>query len=409
MPAPPAPSRRPTEAELLELVEGSLSPAREREVRAAAAADPELAGQILRMMQHRSMLRQIDQTIDTRAPSDLAEQAVIRARAEHMQHMHHHQAHAQGPRRDGRPHHSKRALALAATVALLTIGGWVWFMVSRVGPSGSANQPTAYKTPRIDIDRTAEKDMPALEPALPSPEEAAYGNEIDRVLADSRTITESLRPEFIGPPATAANADVRATVASDNTIPDSRAQADSLIDEWVANLGGIEPGADLTPARAAELLDAGKLRIVLRADPNAESKSRVLNAAKDNGGGRISPTDAIAFAPIPADPFAAPKETPRPAPKTLTDASRAVVLVIDKPKARAELADKLAALLDRIAKSAAAEARFDEAIPSEDPLAGLESSDLLWWTRPSEAWDRSTVLRLPVVFIGAGAKPEPPR
>ncbi|MFM9957043.1 MAG: hypothetical protein ACKVZJ_03135 [Phycisphaerales bacterium] len=399
---PPGNPGRPTEAELLELIEGGLSPAREREVRAAAATDSELAGHLLRMMQHRSMLRQIDQSMEARAPSDLAEQAVSRARSEHMESMNHSSSHAGTGRIVGR-HGSRKALAVAATIALCTIGGWVWFMVSRVGPGGAAITLTPYSTPRIDIDRSKEKDAVAFEPSLPGPEEDAYGNEYERVIADSRTITESMQPNFVGPPVLAAEVQVRSTVASDGTIPAGRGNAESMLDEWVANLGGLHQGEVMSNDRAAELLGAGKLRIVLNAGMSDAVKRRVVSAATGNGGGPLSQVDAGVFA---ADAGAERARPGLPAPQPVRaspDADKTIVLVVPKGRDRAELAASLGALLERVAKASGGEARFDEAVPNEDPLAGLETSDLLWWTKPSDQWDRGSVLRVPVIFAGAAA------
>ncbi len=406
---PPGPRTvsRPTEAELLDLIEGGLSPAREREVRAAAAADPELAGQVLRMMQHRSMLRQLDESIEARAPADLAEQAVLRARSEHMQQMEQQSAGSTDAYRTGR-HGSRRSLALAAALAVVTLGGWVWFMVWRVGPNSDINTYVPYRTPYMQHAKTPESEAPAVAQGESEAMQNfdAYGNEIERVVADSVAASASFDPDFIGPPVVGAITEVRDPMATGPGQPAPQREP-SLLGEWMANLGEIADET-ITPARAAELLNAGKLRIIVRSAPSAELRARVAQAAKGNGGGPLSPADQGVLASArgatePEEVSALELDSRR----RLAD--RAMVVVIQRASDRSALQESLANLLERIKAVSGTEARFDEAVPNEDPLAGLEAADLLWWTKPQDQWDGRSVLRVPVVFVGREPAATPPR
>jgi hypothetical protein len=389
---------RPSEADLLDLIEGSLSPAREREVRAAVASDSTLSDDLRRMMQQRSMLKQLGESIDHAAPADLAEQAVLVARTQDMERMNQESA-AAGRLRlavdEGRATR-RRAMAVAATFALLVVGGWVWFLVGRVGPNGTVNEPVVTAMPRIEIDRTEENRLRAEgklvepDPALAARSELALRLGID--------------PDFVGPPEAFASAATSLASAPPNS------DSSSLLHEWTAKLAANTPVQSITSARAAELLTAGKLRVIVDAASNADTRARVFAAAKGQGGLVASASEVRSELPpgldnTPDYPEGKPRNIAAEKGEALLNARNAVVVAIESSKDRAEVASRLERLLHDVSLATGAPARFDEAVPSEDPMAGLEAADLLWWTRPSDQWKTRPVLKVPVVFAGSAQSP----
>ncbi len=387
-------SPRPTESDLLDLVEGSLSPAREREVRAAVASDQGLTDQLRRMMQQRSMLKQLGESFDESAPKDLAEQAVLIARTQDMHRMNEDSANA-GRLRTADSHGvaaRRRAMAVAATFALLVVGGWVWFLVGKVGPQGTVNEFVPTRMPYMEIDRTEENRLRAEGKLI----------EADPVLAARSEI--ALRYGFdvndVGPPLAAMNPQPTTTLAS---INDS---SSSLLREWTSKLGDSD-GPAISGERAVELLIAGKLRVLVDASPSKEMNARVVSAAKGNGGLLASASEAPTELPpgldnTPDYPYATPRINPAARGADLLSTRYAVVVALESTSDRAAIAARLEKLLKDVTAAAGAPARFDEAVPSEDPMAGLEASDLLWWSRPSEEWRKRPVLKVPVVFSRGG-------
>jgi hypothetical protein len=391
---------RPSETDLLDLIEGSLSPAREREVRAAVATDKALSDELRRMMQQRSMLKQLGESFDHAAPADLAEQAVLVARTQDMERMNQDSA-AAGRLRfaqdEGRATR-RRAMAIAATFALLVVAGWVWFLIGSVGPNGTVNEPTFAGMPHIEIDRTEEKRLRAEGKLIePDPALAARSELALRLGVD---------PDFVGPP---ERLGMHADPALANATTPSGSSS-SLLDEWTANLGTADTASTLSPTRAAELLSAGKLRIVVEAVPSAETRDRVFAAAKGQGGLLASASEVRSELPpgldnTPDYPEVAPRNEAAAKGQALLNARNTLVVAIEPSKDRAEVASRLEHLLREVSSAAGAQARFDEAVPSEDPMAGLEAADLLWWTRPSDQWQTRPVLKVPVVFGGTAQPP----
>lgn len=369
---------RPTEADLLDLIEGSLSPARERELRAALATDGELSEQLRRMTQQRSMLRQLGDSIERSAPADLAEQAVLAARTQNLERMDMETSKTGQLRvapEEGRGAR-RRAMAIAATVALLVVGGWVWFLVGKVGPEGTVNKWTRFERPWIEVN---ENSRPV--PSEPDPEVSDGSDPSGGALAQGAVEVDQTGPDFVGPPVAVSSV----ATAKDN-----------LLDEWVANLDA-GTGEVIDAARAAELLGVGKLRVVVDAEATPENRSKVIAAAKGRGGMLAS---ALA-----QDAGSGAVEEPRTVPDAL-NIGRTVVVALEPSRDRGEAEMKLDRLLAEVSSVTGTRARFEEAVPSEDPLAGLEASDILWWSRPSDHWRTRPVFRVPVVF--GGEKPAKP-
>lgn len=373
-------NRVPDDSELLELIEGGLTPAREREVRALMAADADLARRVSQMMMQRSMLHQLGER-DERPTRDLAGAAVSGVVNEEMRRM----VERAGTVRSGGPGSRRPSFAMlaAAGLGLVLVGGWVWFLVGRVGPGGSLTQPRNFTPKYRDIVREPTPSTPeARDVMLPVPDA------IDRVAATALERGDTLLPDFVGPLAEGQRVEFEHT-------PATLAKSDDLLDQWLAKLGPGEAPA-VTLDRAVELARAGKLRIIVTGTDAGLLRDRVVRLAESKGG----------F--MPGEVAAASEESEGAEPPGLARSRRGgLALALPMGMEPRLVREAIEALSASVTASGAGTLRFDEVPPMETITEDLSAADLLWWSRPSDQWRTRPIVRVPVVIEAAVLEPAP--
>lgn len=366
-------NRVPDDSELLELIEGGLNPAREREVRALLATDPDLARRVSQMMMQRSMLHQLG---EDREPvgRDLAGAAVSASINEEMRRMVD-RGRGVGVAQGGTRRPGRGAMLAAASLGVLFIGGWVWFLVGRVGPEGSLTRPRNFTPKYRDIVRDHETGtVENRDVTLPLPEA------IDRVAATAMGRGDVVTPNFVGPLADGQRVEF-------DQPPAKLAGQSSLLDQWMSRLDHADsPSVSLD--RAVELARAGKLRIIVTGKDPSTLKQRVVRLAESKGG--FMPGEIAA---------STPEDNTPPAPTTLANRARGTLaLALPMGVSPALVREAIESVVSSVTGDGAGAVRFDEVPPMETISEDLSAADLLWWSRPSDQWRTRPIVRVPVVI-----------
>lgn len=379
---PPLPMQRPNEHELLELIEGGLSPAREREVRALVSQHTDLARQVQQMSQQRSMLKELASHTTERAPDHMADSVVAQARAEHLADLSQRSATAMSirPRRTPEQVRRVRTMAAAAGIGLLVMGGWVAFLLRQVGPNG-----VEFDEP-IRVSKTLSPVPESTAPNVVADVKVPIPDASERIAAAVEG-RELLPAEFVGPLAEGQRIELASPMAS--LGGDTK-----LLDEWLSKLDAEEAG--VPEDRAAELALAGRLAVVVELQKSdagtvAASRSQIVAFASGRGGELV-----MAYAGEPKAPAAQPLLSSRNSP------AAPLSVALEHSGDRDALAAQLKRLATDLALAAGGTVRYVERADADAPSTSVTASDLLWWNRPAKRWAPTTCLRLPVE-LRAGA------
>ncbi len=357
---------RPTEQDLLALIEGELAPERRAAVESALRADPALAERVRRMAADREGLRELGAT--DRAPRGVVDEAMAKADQNELV-----QVDTGGPVRSASLARGSRGrrvqMAAAAGIGIGLVGVWVWLMLMVSSPSGGV-EPRQMRGIEL-VDRTGEDAAPA-------------------------GLADATGPEDIGPAAPQREPEVDEPSLAEmlpRSIDEPERAGDGLLGEWMANIG--EPGGEAgVPGlervdfrRAAELALDGRLRIEILGD----GSGGLLLA----DGGR--PT------------WGAPGRRPS-LEEMAEDGWRAEL----EYRADSSVAD-LALALERMVTELEARTGhrvclrpIESGAPDADaaPAPVLEASSVLWWGEPASQWATRMVVRPVVRLADEGERPD---
>ncbi len=362
-----------TEHDLEGLIEGDLPPERERSVRAALGRDRVLTDKLARMQSQRSLLKELADQMNPEAPDHLADAAIAAARSEQMEQFAGATATAGRIRgaRDAFALRRQRQMLAAAAFGMVLIGGWVWFMVGRVGPTASRAELPSKHVPLMDISKP-----PAAPPKAPDVELADV-DRVDEILA-SAGLAPPVTEDFVGP------------LAPDQKIirkaPATLARDTALLDEWLKNLNAPDASpSTLDAPTLVRLAQAGRLVLEVDAGTTDEVRRKLVAFASGRGG------ELIASARPPTSAGMA-------SPDATVGGGTPLRLALDSASGGDLLAAELDALRRDVSKQTSAPARFVEAPPpaTQTPGAAMDAGDLLWWTRPPDQWRAKVHLSIPV-------------
>jgi len=397
-----------SENDILALIEGTLPPERVEAVRSALLRDAELRRRVEAMVRDRQILMAAADPALTPAPPGLVQEAIEAAEREAL-------LSARGMSKDGvagRVREQRRSrrlvqMAIAATLLLLVCGGYVAFMLWKIGPGAEERSLAATHGPRPMMNVIGEQDADAGPPDE-SGASVAQGEPEDDVPDDPIAAIEKSIAEG-GPDPLLEEWKQKLAQATEGvqSVEDwQRMQESGTTGESVAL-------PSLTLDEAVRLAMENRLRIKVRGDAHdvgarlmafaADHRSADVHVhaedrAQANVGADLAKPDDDAWSHVHPEGRSPPDDrssAPKPRGYDLT-------LRVDAAKAEEEVRSQLSRIVEELgglesgrvrlaadedASPAGAEARLD---------FSLDPEDVIWWDRPPGEWTPRAVIRVRV-------------